>query len=150
MPSPKEQIRLRRKASIRKRVHGTTERPRLSVFRSAKHIYAQVIDDSTSATLVASSSLVKELASESEKTKRELAECYATVADAATIHLRERPTTMKRLVDGAGGDFFFQKRVPKGAPDWLESATVHFPSGRSARELCANDAAHLVWAVNLG
>ncbi|GIK76846.1 MAG: ATP-dependent DNA ligase [Actinomycetes bacterium] len=83
-------------------------------------------------------------------TKRELAEYYLTVADAAVIHLRERPTTLKRFVDGAAGDFFFQKRVPKGAPDWLESATVHFPSGRSARELCANDAAHLVWAVNLG
>jgi len=83
-------------------------------------------------------------------TKRELAEYYLTVADAAVVHLRERPTTLKRFVDGAGGDFFFQKRVPKGAPDWLESATVHFPSGRSARELCANDAAHLVWAVNLG
>lgn len=82
--------------------------------------------------------------------KRELAEYYVTVADATVVHLRERPTTLKRFVDGAGGDFFFQKRVPKGAPDWLESATVHFPSGRSARELCANDAAHLVWAVNLG
>ena len=82
--------------------------------------------------------------------KRELAEYYVTVADAAVIHLRERPTTLKRFVDGAGGEFFFQKRVPKGAPDWLESATVHFPSGRSATELCANDAAHLVWAVNLG
>jgi len=83
-------------------------------------------------------------------TKRELAEYYVTVADAAVIHLRERPTTLKRFVDGAGGEFFFQKRVPKGAPDWLQSATVHFPSGRSATELCANDAAHLVWAVNLG
>ena len=83
-------------------------------------------------------------------TKRELAEYYVAVADAAVIHLRERPTTLKRFVDGAGGEFFFQKRVPKGAPDWLQSATVHFPSGRSATELCANDAAHLVWAVNLG
>ncbi|MDQ3102577.1 MAG: non-homologous end-joining DNA ligase [Actinomycetota bacterium] len=82
--------------------------------------------------------------------KRELAEYYVEVADAALIHLRERPTTLKRFVDGAAGEFFFQKRVPKGAPDWLESTTVHFPSGRSARELCANDAAHLVWAVNLG
>jgi DNA ligase D-like protein (predicted polymerase) len=57
---------------------------------------------------------------------------------------------MKRFVDGAGGDFFFQKRVPKGAPDWLETATFKFPSGRTATELVANDAAHLVWAVNLG
>jgi bifunctional non-homologous end joining protein LigD len=83
-------------------------------------------------------------------TKEDLARYYLAVADAATLHLRERPTTMKRFVDGAAGEFFFQKRVPKGAPAWLETATVHFPSGRSATELVANDAAHLVWAVNLG
>jgi bifunctional non-homologous end joining protein LigD len=83
-------------------------------------------------------------------TKRDLAEYYIAVAEAATNHLRERPTTMKRFVNGVEGEFFFQKRVPKGAPDWLQTATVHFPSGRSATELCANDAAHLVWAVNLG
>ena len=83
-------------------------------------------------------------------TKRDVADYYVAVADAATCHLRERPTTMKRFIDGAAGEFFFQKRVPKGAPDWLETATVHFPSGRSATELVANDAAHLVWAVNLG
>jgi DNA ligase D-like protein (predicted polymerase) len=83
-------------------------------------------------------------------TKRDLAEYYVAVADAACLHLRERPTTMKRFVDGAEGEFFFQKRVPKTAPDWIETATVKFPSGRSATELCANDAAHLVWAVNLG
>lgn len=83
MPSQNEQIRLRRKASIRKRVHGTTERPRLSVFRSTKHIYAQVIDDTTSSTLVSASTLLKELAGESEKTKRELAELVgATIAKA--------------------------------------------------------------------
>ena len=64
--------------------------------------------------------------------------------------LRERPGTMKRFVDGVDGEFFFQKRVPKGAPDWLQTATFTFPSGRTATELVANDAAHLVWAVNLG
>jgi bifunctional non-homologous end joining protein LigD len=83
-------------------------------------------------------------------TKLDLATYYLEVADAALVHLRERPTTLKRFVDGASGEFFFQKRVPQGAPEWLQTATVHFPSGRSARELCANDAAHLVWAVNLG
>lgn len=87
---------------------------------------------------------------ERNHTKLDLARYYVEVADAATRHLRDRPTTLKRFVDGAGGEFFFQKRVPKGAPRWLKTATVHFPSGRSARELCANDAAHLVWAVNLG
>jgi DNA ligase D-like protein (predicted polymerase) len=83
-------------------------------------------------------------------TKRDVAEYYVAVEEAACRHLRERPTTMKRFTDGAAGEFFFQKRVPKGAPDWLETATVHFPSGRSATELVANDAAHLIWAVNLG
>ena len=83
-------------------------------------------------------------------TKLDLAEYYMAVEDAAVNQLRERPGTMKRFVDGAAGEFFFQKRVPKGAPDWLETATFTFPSGRSATELVANDAAHLVWAVNLG
>jgi bifunctional non-homologous end joining protein LigD len=83
-------------------------------------------------------------------TKLDLARYYLEVAEAALIHLRERPTTLKRFVDGAGGEFFFQKRVPESAAEWLQTATVHFPSGRSARELVANDAAHLVWAVNLG
>jgi bifunctional non-homologous end joining protein LigD len=83
-------------------------------------------------------------------TKEDLARYYLEVAEAALVGIRERPTTLKRFVDGVEGEFFFQKRVPKGAPEWLETATVHFPSGRSATELVANDAAHLVWAVNLG
>ncbi len=87
---------------------------------------------------------------EAGHTKLDLAKYYIEVGDAALIHLRERPTTMKRFVEGAAGEFFFQKRVPRGAPPWLQTATVDFPSGRSARELVANDAAHLVWAVNLG
>jgi DNA ligase D-like protein (predicted polymerase) len=57
---------------------------------------------------------------------------------------------MKRWVDGVDGEPFFQKRVPATAPDWLQTATVSFPSGRHARELVPNDAAHLVWGVNLG
>jgi len=83
-------------------------------------------------------------------TKRDLINYYLAVADAALIHLRERPTVLKRYVDGADGEPFFQKRVPDTAPPWLETATVRFPSGREARELVANDPAHLVWAVNLG
>ncbi|HEX4804682.1 MAG TPA: non-homologous end-joining DNA ligase [Conexibacter sp.] len=83
-------------------------------------------------------------------TKRDLVDYYLAVAEPALIHLRERPTVLKRYVDGADGEPFFQKRVPETAPGWLETATVTFPSGRSARELVANDAAHLVWAVNLG
>ena len=84
MSASKDQIRLRRKLSIRKRVTGTEERPRLTVFRSSKHIYAQVIDDSKSVSLAAASTLTKELSKEcEEKTKREMAELVgATIAKA--------------------------------------------------------------------
>jgi bifunctional non-homologous end joining protein LigD len=83
-------------------------------------------------------------------TKLDLAEYYVRVADATVNHLRERPTVLKRWKEGITGEFFFQKRVPEKRPDWLQTATVRFPSGRSATELVPNDAAHLVWAVNLG
>src|SRR4051812_18225053 len=83
-------------------------------------------------------------------TKLDLVTYYLAVEEAAVNQLRERPGTMKRFVDGVGGEFFFQKRVPKGAPEWLQTATFTFPSGRSATELVANDGAHLAWAVNLG
>jgi len=83
-------------------------------------------------------------------TKMDLVAYYLECADAAVRHLRERPTVMKRWVDGVAGEPFFQKRVPDSAPDWLQTATVTFPSGRHARELVVNDAAHLVWGVNLG
>jgi DNA ligase D len=83
-------------------------------------------------------------------TKLDLANYYIECEQAVVGGLYERPTVMKRWVDGVGGEPFFQKRVPDGAPDWLQTATVTFPSGRNARELVANDAAHLVWGVNLG
>jgi DNA ligase D-like protein (predicted polymerase) len=83
-------------------------------------------------------------------TKLDLVEYYVAVADAALVHLRERPTVMKRFVDGIENPPIWQKRVPQRTPEWLETATVTFPSGRSATELVANDAAHLAWAVNLG
>jgi bifunctional non-homologous end joining protein LigD len=83
-------------------------------------------------------------------TKLDLVAYYIECHQAVVRHLRERPTVMKRWVDGVQGKPFFQKRVPNGAPDWLETATVTFPSGRHARELVPNDAAHLVWGVNLG
>src|ERR1700693_920837 len=83
-------------------------------------------------------------------TKMDLVNYYLQCEQAVVRHLRERPTVMKRWVDGVEGKPFFQKRVPDGAPEWLQTAVVTFPSGRSARELVPNDAAHLVWGVNLG
>jgi bifunctional non-homologous end joining protein LigD len=82
--------------------------------------------------------------------KLDLANYYIECEQAVVRHLRERPTVLKRWVDGVEGEPFFQKRVPAGAPEWLQAATVAFPSGRTARELVPNDAAHLVWGVNLG
>ena len=83
-------------------------------------------------------------------TKLDLVNYYVECEQAVVRHLRERPTVLKRWVDGVAGKPFFQKRVPDGAPEWLQTATVTFPSGRHARELIPNDAAHLVWGVNLG
>jgi len=83
-------------------------------------------------------------------TKLDLAEFYLSCAEGTVRGLYDRPTVLKRWKDGIEGDFFFQKRVPENRPDWLQTATVQFPSGRSATELVPNDAAHLIWAVNLG
>jgi bifunctional non-homologous end joining protein LigD len=83
-------------------------------------------------------------------TKLDLVNYYLAVADAAVKHLRDRPTVLKRFADGAAKKPFFQKRIPDSAPEWLQTTTVQFPSGRAARELLPNDAAHLVWGVNLG
>ena len=83
-------------------------------------------------------------------TKLDLARYYLDAADAVLVHVRERPTVMKRFVDGITEEPIWQKRVPRNVPDWLQTATVSFPSGRTAEELVANDAAHLVWAINLG
>jgi bifunctional non-homologous end joining protein LigD len=83
-------------------------------------------------------------------TKLDLIGYYIACADAVLVHLRERPCVMKRWVDGVSGEPFFQKRVPAHAPEWLQSTVVEFPSGRTARELVVDDAAHLVWGANLG
>jgi bifunctional non-homologous end joining protein LigD len=83
-------------------------------------------------------------------TKMDLVRYHLECEQAIVRGLRERPTVMKRWVEGVDGEPFFQKRVPDSAPEWLQTATVTFPSGRHARELVPNDVAHLVWGVNLG
>ncbi|HZE06320.1 MAG TPA: non-homologous end-joining DNA ligase, partial [Solirubrobacteraceae bacterium] len=83
-------------------------------------------------------------------TKRNLIGYYLTMAEAVINHLRDRPTVLKRFPEGAGAEPFFQKRIPESAPDWLDTTTVTFPSGRTARELLPNQPAALVWGVNLG
>src|SRR5947207_13620195 len=61
-----------------------------------------------------------------------------------------RPTLMQRFPEGAGGSSFFQKRVPKSAPDWLQTTIVSTPNGTTSRARVAVDLAHVVWAVNIG
>ncbi len=84
------------------------------------------------------------------ETKLDLANYYIAVGEGALLGVRERPTVLKRFPDGAEGEPFFQKRVPKTAPDWIETVNVTFPSGRDADELCPTNVAHIIWAVNLG
>jgi DNA ligase D-like protein (predicted polymerase) len=64
--------------------------------------------------------------------------------------LRDRPVVLKRYVDGVEGEAFYQKRVPKGAPEYVETVQVKFPSGRPADEICPTSEAVIVWAANLG
>src|SRR5438046_3621050 len=57
---------------------------------------------------------------------------------------------LKRFVNGAEGEFFFQKRAPTSRPDWIETVELSFPSGRTAEEIVVRDAAQLAWVANLG
>ncbi|HEX6398895.1 MAG TPA: DNA primase small subunit domain-containing protein [Actinomycetota bacterium] len=83
-------------------------------------------------------------------TKLDLVRYWIEVADAALVGCRDRPTTLHRFPDGAGDEGFYQKRLPKGAPPWVETALIRFPSGRTADMPVMADAAHLAWAATLG
>ncbi len=82
--------------------------------------------------------------------KLDLVEYYRAVGDGIVRALRERPTVLKRHPGGAESEAIYQKRVPDNRPPWIETATVAFPSGRSATELCPVDVAHVMWAANSG
>ncbi len=83
-------------------------------------------------------------------TKLDLVHYYLSVADGALRGAGGRPMALKRFVDGAEGEAFFQKRAPDNRPDWLRIATLTFPSGRTADEIVIDDAAGLAWVNNLG
>ena len=82
--------------------------------------------------------------------KMDLVHYYLAVAEGALRGVRGRPMALKRFVNGAAGEAFFQKRAPDNRPDWLRVATLSFPSGRTADEIVVDDAAGLAWIVNLG
>ncbi len=84
------------------------------------------------------------------ETKLDLIDYYLAVADEMMQAVGGRPTMLQRFPDGASGKSFFQKRVPKGAPNWLQTTTVATPNGTTSEALVLADIAHVVWAVNIG
>src|SRR5438552_2645724 len=83
-------------------------------------------------------------------TKLEVVQYYLSVASGAVAGVRDRPNMLKRFVNGAEREPFYQKRAPENRPDWLRTVTLSFPSGRTAEEVVVDDAAGLAWIVNLG
>lgn len=95
-------------------------------------------------------------------TKLDVVQFFVDVGDGILEALRERPTTLERwpkgVFEGArlstrtdnSGDAFYQKRVPQGAPEWVETSRISFPSGRTADEVCPTELAVVAWAANLG
>jgi DNA ligase D len=84
------------------------------------------------------------------ETKLDLARYYLAVAGPLLATMGGRPVLMQRFPEGAGGPSFFQKRVPKGAPDWLRTTVVTTVNGTPSRAMVAADVAHVLWAVNIG
>jgi DNA ligase D-like protein (predicted polymerase) len=83
-------------------------------------------------------------------TKRDLVAYYLAVADGALRGAGGRPMALKRYVNGADGEYFFQKRAPESRPGWIRTVELAFPSGRTANEIVLDDAAGLAWVANLG
>ena len=87
---------------------------------------------------------------ETKLSKLDLVRYYLSVAPGALAGIRDRPIVLKRFVDGAEGQAFYQKRAPNNRPEWLRTTTLSFPSGREAEEVVVDDAAGLAWIINLG
>ncbi len=83
-------------------------------------------------------------------TKLDLIEYYLAVEEPLMNTIGGRPTLLQRFPDGASGKSFFQKRVPKGAPEWLQTTIVSTPNLTESNALVAADMAHIAWAVNQG
>jgi bifunctional non-homologous end joining protein LigD len=83
-------------------------------------------------------------------TKLDMVRYYLAVSSGALGGVAGRPMALKRFVNGAEGEPFFQKRAPEKRPDWIETVELRFPSGRSADEVVVTDEASLAWVINLG
>jgi bifunctional non-homologous end joining protein LigD len=82
--------------------------------------------------------------------KLQILNYYLSVAPGALVGIKDRPLVLKRYVNGAEGEAFYQKRAPTQRPPWLKTILLSFPSGRTAEEIVIDDAAGLAWIVNLG
>src|SRR5437867_7042301 len=82
--------------------------------------------------------------------KLDLVRYYLSVAPGALTGIRDRPLVLKRFVNGAEEEAFYQKRAPAKRPAWLRTVKLSFPSGRTAEEVVVDDEAGLAWVVNLG
>ena len=78
---------------------------------------------------------------ETKLSKLDLVRYYLSVAPGALAGIRDRPIVLKRFVNGAEGEAFYQKRAPGERPEWLRTVTLSFPSGRTAEEIVVDDAA---------
>jgi DNA ligase D len=83
------------------------------------------------------------------ETKLDLVRYYLSVGEGIVRALRERPCMLHRYPDGVDGEKIYQKRLPKGAPEWVQTVEVRFPSGRTADELCVTELADVAWAVQM-
>ena len=88
--------------------------------------------------------------SQARISKLDLVRYYLSVAPGALAGVRDRPIVLKRFVNGAEAEAFYQKRAPSQRPPWLRTVTLSFPSGRTAEEVVVDDAPGLAWIVNLG
>jgi bifunctional non-homologous end joining protein LigD len=87
---------------------------------------------------------------QAQLSKLDIVRYYLSIAPGALAGISDRPIVLKRFVNGAEGEAFYQKRAPTERPPWLGTITLSFPSGRTAEELVVDDAAGLAWIVNLG
>ncbi|MEX0984695.1 MAG: DNA polymerase domain-containing protein [Actinomycetota bacterium] len=83
-------------------------------------------------------------------TKLDLVRYWIEVAEVALTGCRDRPAILHRFPNGVADDGFYQKRSPKGAPEWVQTALITFPSGRTATMPVMADAAHIAWSATLG
>jgi DNA ligase D-like protein (predicted polymerase) len=87
---------------------------------------------------------------ETKLSKLDIVHYYLSVAPGALAGIKDRPIVLKRFVNGAESEAFYQKRAPTERPNWLRTVTLSFPSGRTAEEVVVDDVAGLAWIVNLG